>query len=234
MQNTFGCQERLTAAAHVILDARCTPGVDSPPLALTVQFPDNSPMTKSGLRKIMLDALSKLDAHGVEERSAEISRRIQQTAEWRQSACVFTFLSLRHEVDTRPIILAAWEAGKRAAVPAIVNGELSFRLLGQGFETLPTGALGLRVPDPSWPEVGPGPEDGILVVVPGLAFDKDRARLGRGKGYYDRFLLRARRDWPGRTHAFAVCFSLQIVDAVPAGPGDQKVDAIVTERGVIG
>jgi 5-formyltetrahydrofolate cyclo-ligase len=67
-----------------------------------------------------------------------------------------------------------------------------------------------------------------LVVVPGLAFDPNGFRLGRGVGYYDRFLSRAR----SKTVA-GLAFSWRIVPEVPVDPWDVPVDAVVTEKGVI-
>ena len=67
-----------------------------------------------------------------------------------------------------------------------------------------------------------------LVIVPGLAFDPTGARLGRGKGYYDR--------WLGANPAvktLGVCFSCQILEKLPAEPHDAHVDAILTEQGFI-
>lgn len=197
-------------------------------------FTDNPPMTKGELRSLMLGRLRGLDPAAIAEASARIARRLAGTPAWIGSPFVLAFLSLRHEVDTRPILEAARAAGKTAAVPAILNDELSFRLLGGSEQDLPKGVLGLRMPDPSWPEIDPGNEGEILVVLPGLAFDRKRNRLGRGKGYYDRFLLKARRQWPGRVRAVAVCFALQIVEEVPVGPHDIPADAVVTEGEIIG
>ena len=68
-----------------------------------------------------------------------------------------------------------------------------------------------------------------LLVVPGLAFDRTGARLGRGAGYYDRYLPLLRAD----ARRVAVAFDEQIVDAVPTTPEDQPVDFIVTPSQVI-
>jgi 5-formyltetrahydrofolate cyclo-ligase len=89
-----------------------------------------------------------------------------------------------------------------------------------------------------------------LVLTPGLAFDCRGGRLGRGKGYYDRFFRslegsgRIPSSRPVQSAAagegiqglpaWGVCFTLQIVDEVPMGEGDRRVDGIVTEEGLIG
>jgi 5-formyltetrahydrofolate cyclo-ligase len=71
------------------------------------------------------------------------------------------------------------------------------------------------------------PKDLGVVIVPGLAFDERGNRLGRGGGFYDRFLA--------TTPAFriGVCFEVQLASSVPAGPLDVPMDAVVTERRVI-
>jgi len=69
-----------------------------------------------------------------------------------------------------------------------------------------------------------------MILVPGLAFDHRGNRLGRGKGYYDRFLSR-----PGMARALkvGVCWKLQIVNDVPTSPHDVPMDWIVTEEGIV-
>ncbi len=84
------------------------------------------------------------------------------------------------------------------------------------------------LPGGAWSEPPILVEDLDAVLVPGLAFDLNGRRLGRGGGHYDRFLVRLRPD----CLRVGVCFEGQIVDTVPADPWDQPVDAVVTEAGV--
>ena len=72
----------------------------------------------------------------------------------------------------------------------------------------------------------------VLVAAPGLAFDREGNRLGRGKGYYDRFLARARAAAAG-VSVIGVCLTEQLVTAVPHGERDQRLDGIVTENETI-
>jgi 5-formyltetrahydrofolate cyclo-ligase len=90
---------------------------------------------------------------------------------------------------------------------------------------LRTAAFGLLEPDPSAPVVDPVQID--LVVVPGIAFDRRGNRLGLGRGYYDGFLagLSAVKA--------ALLYRRQLVDDVPAGERDERVDVLVTEAGVL-
>lgn len=65
-----------------------------------------------------------------------------------------------------------------------------------------------------------------VILVPGLAFDAAGRRIGRGGGFYDRFLLRL----PPATLSVGVAFEAQRIDEVPADPHDRRVDVVVTER----
>jgi len=66
-------------------------------------------------------------------------------------------------------------------------------------------------------------------VIPGLAFDRDGFRLGYGGGFYDRYVRRTRPE----ALRVGVCFSEQVVEDVPHGDADERVDRIVTQDGVI-
>jgi 5-formyltetrahydrofolate cyclo-ligase len=69
----------------------------------------------------------------------------------------------------------------------------------------------------------------LTIFVPGVAFDMQGNRLGRGRGWYDRLLQQAGE----RAAIVALAYEFQIVDAVPAGPGDQKVNYVITEKRVV-
>ncbi len=73
------------------------------------------------------------------------------------------------------------------------------------------------------------PADVEIILTPGLAFTKRGDRLGRGGGYYDRYLA----SMPATTLKFGVCFHQQIVDLLPMDAHDQRVDAVVTENGML-
>jgi 5-formyltetrahydrofolate cyclo-ligase len=191
-------------------------------------------MTKVELRARMREAMAGLEPAAVSQKSARIAARLARTAFWRDAEAVLVFLSMPGEVDTAPIIRAARAVGKLVAAPRVEGRSMRFHLFpGQG-GGLKTGGLGIRQP-PSESRVfdssatGLKPR-GVLAVVPGLAFDRRKNRLGRGKGYYDRFLRSVRTASPGTLTAVAVCFSLQLLDAVPSGAADQRVDCIITEE----
>jgi len=138
-------------------------------------------------------------------------------AEVPPGAVVAVFASQRTEVDTAPLLA---RGGFRWAFPAIEGDVLVFRECAPE-SLVPVGAL--REPGPGHPIVAPD-----LFLVPGRAFDAAGRRLGRGRGYYDRALGR----WPA-IRAIGVCFSGQLVDEVPAGPLDVRMDLVVSEAGAL-
>jgi 5-formyltetrahydrofolate cyclo-ligase len=137
-------------------------------------------------------------------------------------ATVMAFWSFGSEVPTAPLIERLTLRGDRVALPRIVDGDLEARLYRPGDPVTET-------PFGAWEPAGgsvldPGEID--VVLTPGLAFDRRGYRVGYGKGYYDRFL--ARTGPP--TRPMALCFALQVVEAVPAASFDLPVDIIVTEE----
>lgn len=145
----------------------------------------------------------------------------------RDRAAVSIFLPIRDEPDTLPLIAALAGSGLRTALPATPpRGEpLRFRAWGLGDATVP-GRFGTVEPAPDAPELDPD-----VLFVPLAAFDRRGYRLGYGAGYYDGALRRLRRLKP--IVAVGVAFAVQEVDAVPTEPHDERLDAVVTEHGLV-
>jgi len=212
-------------------------------------------MTKTDLRKRMKTLLSGLDARALAEGGAAAARRLEGTGAWKAADLVLAFLSMPGEIDTAPLIAAARGAGKAVAVPRIEGDRLDFRLMPAESGPLPRDRWGIPVPDPSWPPAPAADAPGrrILIVVPGLAFDRKGNRIGRGKGFYDRFLQETAHTWrsarcrawgrgkgfydrflasarPGRLTTIGFCLALQVVDSVPTDAHDRPVDGLVTDE----
>lgn len=136
--------------------------------------------------------------------------------------CVSGFWPLAQEIDIRPLLAALHDRGHLIALP--VTGKrgqaLTFRQWTPG-AALVKERFGTMRPD--GPQVTP---DAIL--VPLLAFDATCHRLGYGGGFYDRTLA----AMPGKPK-IGCAFAEQQVDAVPVGPYDIRLDAVVTDRGVL-
>jgi 5-formyltetrahydrofolate cyclo-ligase len=135
------------------------------------------------------------------------------------------------EIPAADLARRSWLAAARLL---IADGELSFRVIAGDPDRLARDAWAIPQPDPAWPAWVPEARPAhVLVVTPGMAFDAGMHRLGRGMGYYDRFLARLRAASGIRCTAVAFCMDEQVVDRLPHDPGDQPVDAIVTDRRTI-
>lgn len=182
---------------------------------------------KAAKRALRRELLARRDAMPASARAAA-SRAIADRAialpEVRGAGVALVFWSFGSEVDTAPLMERLRAAGGAIALPRIEGGEVVAVRLEPGGEVRPT-AFGAM--EPVGTPLAPGAID--VVIAPGVAFDRAGNRLGYGGGYYDRFLRRLIAGPP----TIAVAFDLQVVEAVPAGHGDLRVDAIVTEREVI-
>jgi len=157
-------------------------------------------------------------------RSAAACRLLCAQPTYQRAEVVMIFLSTPIEVDTRQLALQAWADQKRVVAPRVSWDQR--RMLPIELKSLNSATerdtLGIRGPM----EGAPTPiSDVDLVVVPGLAFDELGNRLGRGRGFYDRFLSHA--DFRGISCGLA--FEDQLVATIPVGEYDVRVRMLVTD-----
>lgn len=168
------------------------------------------------------------------EASARATIAAQSVHAWQPSRLVLAFLSMPTEIDTGPVIEAALAGGKRVAVPRIEDGEIAFVELPPGWQDWPHDRWNIPAPPASlttlsFDDIATVP---TLALVPGLAFDRAGGRLGRGKGYYDRFLagVQAARGRlgcaAGSFFAVAYGYDSQLVELVPMDERDTPLDGL--------
>lgn len=181
---------------------------------------------KAALRRACLQKRAALP--GREEKDRAIFRHVTALAQWRQAGQVYLYLSARGEPDTFALARAAWAAGKEALAPLCLDGEGHMRFYAfTSLAQLRPGRWGLLEPDPQQCAPARPPEGRrALCLVPGLAFDRSGARLGYGKGYYDRFLAATETDTVG------LCYQALLMDRLPAASHDKRVGLVATEAGV--
>ena len=168
-----------------------------------------------------MDGISPEELH---ERSTIACGRLVEQPEYRRAEVVMIFLSMRNEVDTSHIALHCWNSMKRVLAPkASWEQRRMLPIEIKSFTSdVRNGVLGIREPA----EGLPIPVADIdLVIVPGLGFDTAGNRLGRGRGFYDRFL--SHRDFRGV--ACALGLEDQVIEAVPREEKDVRVHMLVTE-----
>ena len=154
--------------------------------------------------------------------SLQICSRLRQQTIWQSAGSILSFAPLPAEPDIWPLLEEAWLAGKTVALPRFASQKRSYVacVVQNPGADLASGQFGIREPGDSCPEFPLNRLD--FVLVPGVAFDARGGRLGRGKGYYDRLLAAVKGTKCG------VAFDEQIVEAVPVGPLDIRVDCILT------
>jgi 5-formyltetrahydrofolate cyclo-ligase len=182
---------------------------------------------KHALRRRIRSARDAMPADARSVASGRIRERVLAEIERRgDGPTVMAFWSFGSEVETPPLVDELVASGARVALPRIVGREIEARAFRPG-DPLSDTAFGAREPA-AGPLVPPRQLD--VVLVPGLVFDRLGFRLGYGAGFYDRFLAATRVD----AARIGLCFALQVVPRVPAGPSDLPVDLVVTEREAIG
>ena len=174
-------------------------------------------------------------AEAIKAKSVRISEKLFQTSWWNEAEIILAFCSMKGEVNTGEIINTALGQMKEVGVPRMQGNELVFHRIHTLEEKFSLNYFGIKEPDPSCPVLAPGTllTRKSLIVTPGLAFDREKHRLGRGKGYYDRFLSQVRTCNGQNVSAVGVCFSEQLLEQVPVRNHDVPVDAIITETEII-
>jgi 5-formyltetrahydrofolate cyclo-ligase len=186
---------------------------------------------KTDLRREMRARLRALSAPERAEASLHICRAAANHAAFRKATCVALFAPLPSEPDIHPLIEEAWAEGKRVALPLMLERrekpELQWHAVASWDEVVARGPRGLREPDPERCAFI-APEELDCVFVPGLAFDEEGHRLGRGGGFYDVFL----GDAPGKLACIGLMFAAQKVKRVPREAHDYALKAMITEDGL--
>lgn len=186
---------------------------------------------KETLRERMRELLRALTPEDVQQMSGAVARRIVASPFFNDATTVMIYLPIPGEVDVTSIALRCFQQGKTVCVPRMDWKQrrmtaVEIRGFNDAFEER---RFGVREPVSGRPV----PIEEInLVLAPGLAFDAAGRRLGRGGGFYDRFLATPRERRLPRTTC-GVCFDIQIVDTVPADEHDQKVDVVATDRRLV-
>lgn len=175
---------------------------------------------KQALRKDMASLKRSYEKTILQELSAKIMGRLEETELFRQASCIALYHALPGEVQTADFI-EKWHKQKRLLLPLVKGNDLQL-LLYAGKESVKTGAFGIWEPTEECEVV---PEEEIdLVIVPGVAFDRLHNRLGRGKGFYDRLLSTLSAPKIG------ICYDFQLKELIPIEPFDKKMDLILTEK----
>ncbi len=151
--------------------------------------------------------------------SADILAALEAHQLFRAAKTVLLYYSLCDEVDTHEFV-QKWSKSKQILLPVVTGDDLELRVY-TGQDDLSTGTYGIEEPTG---EIFTDYATIDFIVVPGVAFDLNGNRLGRGKGYYDRLLPRI-----PSAYKIGICFPFQVVEEIPAEPFDICMDEIITQ-----
>lgn len=173
-------------------------------------------MDKKELRHHIKTLKNQHSKENLQEQSALILDKLENHKDFVEAKTVMLYSSLPDEVQTHDF-LTKWRDEKKIILPTVVGDDIIPVELSK--ET------GFAIGDFNIlePQNEPYNGDYDLIVVPGVAFDRKGNRIGRGKGYYDRFLCKH-----PNIRKIGICFDFQLVDEVPTEENDIRMDDIIS------
>jgi 5-formyltetrahydrofolate cyclo-ligase len=177
---------------------------------------------KKRIRREMREMRGALTLEDKEQAADLIFEKIESMEEFRNAQNILIYWSTKNEVPTHRVV-RKWSSYKQILLPSVEGSKLTIKpYLSE--HLMKTGALNIMEPDTDQVHL-----DSIdMVIVPAVAFDNDLNRLGRGKGFYDRFFHKI------HVTKIGIGYDFQLVDKIPAMTSDAKMDRIVTPNKTIG
>ena len=177
---------------------------------------------KAALREVVGECLKALSAEERAAASAQARGLLVRQARWQRAQSILFFAPLAGELDVWPLLAVALEAGKSVALPRFERHTKTYTAcqIRSPKTDLHLGHFGIREPAAHCAPLAGTSLD--LILVPGVAFDWQGHRLGRGKGYYDQLLAVMRGTRCG------VAFDQQIAEEVPVEAHDARMDCLLT------
>lgn len=173
---------------------------------------------KRDARRAIRSEIAKLSTEEKAALSSQIFSKIATSKEIEQAAVVALFIALSDEPQTTDFIERLLSQNKRIVVPRIEGEKMEFYDISDG---VAVGAFGIMEPIATVP-VKPSEID--VMIVPGVAFTRNGARLGRGKGFYDKYL--SHNNF--RACTIGVCYPCQLVENLPTEEHDRRLDLVVS------
>lgn len=177
--------------------------------------------TKKLIRKEIFKRRKEASKKDVIHNSKCICDTLCDMEEFQQYEWIYVYIDCKNEVMTGEIMKKALEMGKRIAAPRVHGQEMTFYEI-KSLDDLEPGYFGIMEPKDGLLAVTH--EDAFL-VMPGVAFDRNRHRVGYGGGFYDRYLEKY-----AKLYKAALAFEFQMMDEVPVEPTDILPDVVITEK----
>lgn len=174
-------------------------------------------MDKRQIRSLVRNKIATLSAEHRQEASRQIFSAVEALPPFNKAKVIALYSALPDEPQTLEFI-QKWSKKKRIILPR-VEGEI-MQFYEYNAEQMQIGSFGINEPQGETPCP---PADIELIIIPGVAFTADGKRLGRGKGFYDRYLSQSSIR---RAYRVGVCFNEQILSYIPVDTHDQTVDVV--------
>ncbi len=184
---------------------------------------------KVAIRKQIELKRSQLSEQERREKEIQINQKLIQFCQQRCPSTVLAYMPFRSEVDISPFVDWCWASEVRVLLPRIVSQTKTLCLhVVQSYRDVHMSTWGIREPHPNTP-VEEDIENISLIVIPGIAFDRDMGRLGYGGGYYDRFMQLFTDRGKPYPYTVSVAFEIQIVPNIPRTWHDFHIEHLITE-----
>jgi len=191
-------------------------------------------MAKKALRSKMKTILAGISSESKKTQSQAVSSKLFQLPSYKSARSVAVYLSMEEEVGTNIILEDILNTGKICYIPKYHMDSHKMDMVRlvdwQDYMALPVTKWNIKQPgEDDIREEALDSDEGLdLILIPGLAFTKTGARCGRGKGYYDTYLARAKEKQGTAPLTVALAFREQVLEEVPTDQHDFKIDHVLT------
>ena len=175
---------------------------------------------KTKIRQLIRLKKCEMTPEQTERTSEKLASRLFEHDAYKNARSVYCYISYNQEVRTETIMRRARADGKRVAVPKIIGGEMTFIWLDNP-DAVTLGYGGILEPVADFPVAE---DEEALVIMPGLAFDRNGNRIGYGGGFYDRYLAAHRG-----LITVALCYGFQVFEHIETDAYDVPVDYVISE-----
>ena len=184
---------------------------------------------KKMLRKEILAKRKNIDTAKKEDMDKKIADKLYESKYYKEAKNIFIYISYDSEINTKEIINRALIDNKKVYVP---RTEFKTRLMDAveiaSLDNLIESEYGILEPAMEEPHIEPDELD--LIVVPGVAFDRNGGRMGYGAGFYDRYFKKISKDRIEKIKKLALAYDFQILEKIPMDEQDVPVNYIITEK----
>lgn len=185
--------------------------------------------TKKILRKEILEKRDNIDIDKKEKMDEAIINRFYESKYYKEAKKIFIYISFGSEINTREIINVALKENKKIYVP---RTELKTKVMDaveiSSLSNLKESSYGILEPLKEEECIDPNELD--LIVVPGVAFDRNGGRMGYGAGFYDIYFKKITKENVKKITKLALAYDMQVIEIVPMNEDDIPVDYIITEK----